>query len=387
VQVKVADPVVPFNETVVESSTLKCFSETPNKRNRLTMIAEPLEDGLAADIEHEAIALHWDKKTVGDFFRGKYDWDLLAARSVWAFGPDAQGPNLILDDTLPSEVDKGLLGAVKDSVVQGFKWGCREGPLCDEPIRNVKFKILDATIAAEPIHRGGGQVRVRVHPASCVLCPWVWVWCSSAWHSLPAPAPPFVTHRPPSRAHTVVVAVPFRFRSSRRPAAPRTPSPCSLSHSHALVGPHDIQVIPAARRAAYSAFLMATPRLMEPVYLVEIQVTHMHTKRPPPLPTTAVAETNISSRPHPACRFHTIRPVVQAPADCVQAIYPVLARRRGHIVQDAPKPGAPFYTIKVGRGHLSGAASTRPQLSISPQRPPRCVALPSLPPLRRRTCP
>ena len=25
----------------------------------------------------------------------------------------------------------------------------------------------------------------------------------------------------------------------------------------------------------------------------------------------------------------------------------VLARRRGHIVQDAPKPGAPFYTVKA----------------------------------------
>lgn len=38
---------------------------------------------------------------------------------------------------------------------------------------------------------------------------------------------------------------------------------------------------------------------------------------------------------------------IQAPADCVQAIYPVLARRRGHIVQDAPKPGTPFYTLKA----------------------------------------
>jgi U5 small nuclear ribonucleoprotein component len=52
---------------------------------------------------------------------------------------------------------------------------------------------------------------------------------------------------------------------------------------------------------------MATPRIMEPVYLVEIQ----------------------------------------APADCIQAIYPVLARRRGHVVQDAPKPGTPFYTVKA----------------------------------------
>ena len=106
--------------------------------------------------------------------------------------------------SLSPQVDKGLLGSVKDSIVQGFQWGTREGPLCDEPIRNVKFKILDAVIANEPIHRGGGQI------------------------------------------------------------------------------------IPTARRVAYSAFLMATPRLMEPYYYVE----------------------------------------VQAPADCVSAVYTVLARRR-----------------------------------------------------------
>jgi len=42
---------------------------------------------------------------------------------------------------------------------QGFQWGAREGPLCDEPLRDVKFKIMDATVAAEPLARGGGQVR------------------------------------------------------------------------------------------------------------------------------------------------------------------------------------------------------------------------------------
>jgi U5 small nuclear ribonucleoprotein component len=56
---------------------------------------------------------------VGEFFQKKYDWDLLAARAVWAFGPDRQGPNILLDDTLSSEVDKQLLTAVKDSIVQG----------------------------------------------------------------------------------------------------------------------------------------------------------------------------------------------------------------------------------------------------------------------------
>ena len=47
---KVADPVVSFCETVVETSQLKCFAETPNKRNKLTMVAEPLDKGLAEDI-------------------------------------------------------------------------------------------------------------------------------------------------------------------------------------------------------------------------------------------------------------------------------------------------------------------------------------------------
>ena len=61
------------------------------------------------------------------------------------------------------------------------------------------------------------------------------------------------------------------------------------------------------RRVAYSAFLMATPRLMEPYMFVE----------------------------------------VQAPADCVSSVYTVLARRRGHVSQDAPVPGSPLYIIKV----------------------------------------
>jgi len=87
------------------------------------------------------------------------------------------------------------------------------------------------------------------------------------------------------------------------------------------------QIVPTARRVCYSSFLMvsflhlfkrsanlnillcaqATPRLMEPVYYVE----------------------------------------VQAPADCISAVYTVLARRRGHVTQDIPKAGSPLYTVKA----------------------------------------
>jgi 116 kDa U5 small nuclear ribonucleoprotein component len=44
---------------------------------------------------------------------------------------------------------------------------------------------------------------------------------------------------------------------------------------HANIAPEPLhrgggQIIPTARRVVYSAFLMANPRLMEPVYYVEV---------------------------------------------------------------------------------------------------------------------
>ena len=74
--------------------------------------------GLAEGIESGAVAITWPRKRLGEFFTQNYDWDGLAARSVWAFGPSRQGPNILMDDTLPTDVDKKLLSAVKDSVVQ-----------------------------------------------------------------------------------------------------------------------------------------------------------------------------------------------------------------------------------------------------------------------------
>ncbi|TFK42020.1 Calreticulin family-domain-containing protein [Crucibulum laeve] len=223
IEIKVSDPVTKFCETVLETSALKCYADTPNKKNKITMIAEPLERGVAEDIERGRVTMRMSAKERGSFFQEKYQWDLLASRSIWAFGPDENGPNILLDDTLPSQVDKKLLGTVKEHIKQGFQWGAREGPLCDEPMRNVKFRLLDASLAQEPIFRGGGQI------------------------------------------------------------------------------------VPTARRVCYSSFLMATPRLMEPIYYVE----------------------------------------VQAPADCISTVYTVLARRRGHVTQDIPKAGSPLYTVKA----------------------------------------
>ena len=47
-----------------------------------------------------------------------------------------------MDDTLPTEVDKNLLSSVRDSIVRGFQWGSREGPLCEER-KILSFKIVN----------------------------------------------------------------------------------------------------------------------------------------------------------------------------------------------------------------------------------------------------
>ena len=131
-ELKVSDPVTRFCETVVETSAIMCYALTPNKKNKITMVAEPLDDGIAQDIESGKVSIRDPIRKVGQFFEENYDWDKLASRSIWAFGPDEMGPNILQDDTLPSQVDKKLLGTVRDTIRQGFSWGTREGPLCEE---------------------------------------------------------------------------------------------------------------------------------------------------------------------------------------------------------------------------------------------------------------
>lgn len=103
-EIRVSDPVVRFCETVQDMSATKCYAVTPNKKNTITMVAEPLDDGIAKDIESGAVRIRDPVRKTAKFFEEKYGWDLLAARSIWAFGPDEMGPNILQDDTLPSEV-------------------------------------------------------------------------------------------------------------------------------------------------------------------------------------------------------------------------------------------------------------------------------------------
>jgi len=219
IPIKVSEPVVSYRETVSEESDRVCLSKSPNKHNRLYMKAVPMPDGLADDIEKGDVTPRQEVKERARYMSEKYEYDPTEARKIWCFGPEGTGANIVVD------VTKGVqyLNEIKDSVVAGFQWASKEGVLCEENMRGVRFDVHDVTLHADAIHRGGGQI------------------------------------------------------------------------------------IPTARRCFYAAVLTAKPRLLEPIYMVEIQ----------------------------------------SPEAAVGGIYGVLNRRRGHVFEENRIIGTPMFVVKA----------------------------------------
>ncbi|RKF65957.1 Elongation factor 2 [Golovinomyces cichoracearum] len=154
VPLKISDPVVAYRETVTGKSSMTALSKSPNKHNRLYMVAEPLTEEVSSAIESGRINPRDDFKARARILVDDHEWDVSDARKIWCFGPDTNGPNLLIDQTKAVQ----YLNEIKDSVVSGFQWASREGPVAEEPMRSCRFNILDVTLHADAIHRGGGQV-------------------------------------------------------------------------------------------------------------------------------------------------------------------------------------------------------------------------------------
>lgn len=154
IPLKKSDPVVTYRETVKEHSSQMCLSKSPNKHNRLFMTAVNMPDKLPEDIDDGKVTARQEIKERARYLADTYNYDVGEARKIWCFGPDGTGPNVVMD------VSKGVqyLNEIKDSVVAGFQWASKEGVLCDENMRGVRFNIHDVTLHADAIHRGGGQI-------------------------------------------------------------------------------------------------------------------------------------------------------------------------------------------------------------------------------------
>lgn len=147
-------PVVSFRETVQKLSSCVCMSKSANKLNRLMCQAEPIADNLLKAIEAGDVNPRMDVKTRAKILQNDFGWEQNDARRVWSFGPDSSGPNLLVDTTKSAE----YLQEVKEHFISSFQWATKLGVLAEEPLRGVRFNVVEVFLHADAAHRNGGQM-------------------------------------------------------------------------------------------------------------------------------------------------------------------------------------------------------------------------------------
>merc|ERR1712056_111478 len=150
----VSDPVVSYRGTVNETSSQTCLAKSPNKHNRIYLTAEPMSDEICKDIEDGKLGPKAEAKERARTLREKYDWDENAARKIWCWGPETDGANVVVDQTQAVQ----YLIEIKEHVNSAFQWATKEGPLCEENMRGIRFNIMDVTLHTDAIHRGADQI-------------------------------------------------------------------------------------------------------------------------------------------------------------------------------------------------------------------------------------
>jgi len=63
-----------------------------------------------------------DSKMRARYLADNYDYDASEARKIWCFGPEASGPNILVDCSKGAQ----YMAEIKDSVMAGFQWATNE---------------------------------------------------------------------------------------------------------------------------------------------------------------------------------------------------------------------------------------------------------------------
>merc|ERR1712185_691446 len=143
-----------YRETVTGESSQTCLAKSPNKHNRIYLVAEPMSEELSKDIEEGKAGPKADPKERTKLLKEKYDWNPDEAAKIWAWGPETEGANLVVDKT----VGVAYLLEIKEHVNSAWQWITKEGPLCEENMRGIRLNLVDVTMHADSIHRGAGQI-------------------------------------------------------------------------------------------------------------------------------------------------------------------------------------------------------------------------------------
>ncbi len=150
IEIVTSRPIVMYRESV-SNKGIVAMAKSPNKHNRFWVQVEPLEEKVIELIEKGELAEEMGRKRMGNVLYEQAKWPTEEARNVWAL---EEHRNIMIDLT------KGIqyLREAREMIIAGFRWACQAGPLCEEPIRGVKVKLMDAQLHEDPVHRGPAQI-------------------------------------------------------------------------------------------------------------------------------------------------------------------------------------------------------------------------------------
>jgi len=149
-EIVTSQPIVVYRESMAGQGVV-AMGKSPNKHNKFWIQVEPLDDRVIELIDKGEIAEEMSRKRIDAVLRSEAKWPTDEAKNVWAL---EEHKNILLDLT------KGIqfLREAKDMIISGFRWACQNGPLCEEPIRGVRVKLMDVSLHEDPVHRGPAQV-------------------------------------------------------------------------------------------------------------------------------------------------------------------------------------------------------------------------------------
>jgi elongation factor 2 len=151
----VSSPNAAYRETVATHGRI-VMARSPNKRNKFWIAAKPLESKLLQQIEKAGFSEQaWNEK-IENLRWGEQG-------NVWAVD---QNRNVLIDLTQ----DAQYLQDAKTSIIAGFHWVCRNGPLCEEPLRGVQINLAKAQLSPNADLRESAQITRAVSRAILGSC-------------------------------------------------------------------------------------------------------------------------------------------------------------------------------------------------------------------------
>jgi elongation factor 2 len=150
IELAVSSPIVAYRESILKQGAV-AMTKSPNKQNKFWVQAEPLENKVIELTEKGEVAKEVRPNQIDEILLEKAGYPPEEAQNVWALDKHI---NILIDLT------KNIrsLHEAKDSVISGFHWACGTGPLCEEPLRGVKIKLMDAQLHDDPKQREPLQV-------------------------------------------------------------------------------------------------------------------------------------------------------------------------------------------------------------------------------------